>query len=314
MERNHQRFLVQVLPSLAAKHGIALTELPQSNGWVFRLSKDGRQGYLFGYDFGLNNATSMLVADDKCATWDALTLAGVPCVEHVLFLNPAIRQKYVDDAGNWDSMREYLRRHDEGVVCKPNNGTGGIDVELACTMVALETIVQRLFAVYPSVCLSPFASIDDEYRCVVLDGTVETCFRKIRPEITGDGKRTLRELIADLPDELIRRMPWRPEVLSSQHTVVPEGMRFPLEWRHNLAFGAYPEIVSEASVETLAVRAAEAIDLRFGSVDVIRSRQGLSVLEINSGVMMERFARTSPGHHAIAVEIYSRVLSLFPFE
>ena len=44
--------------------------------------------------------------------------------------------------------------------------------------------------------------------------------------------------------------------------------------------------------------------MRFASVDVVETAEGLKVLEINSGVMMENFAGQDEESRSIAKEIY----------
>jgi glutathione synthase/RimK-type ligase-like ATP-grasp enzyme len=71
-----------------------------------------------------------------------------------------------------------------------------------------------------------------------------------------------------------------------------------LDWRHNLDLGAQPVLVEagatrEACVE-IAARAAQAIGLRFGSIDVVRVGGAWKVLEVNSGVKMEALGRLHP--------------------
>ena len=70
------------------------------------------------------------------------------------------------------------------------------------------------------------------------------------------------------------------------------------DWRHNLDFGARPILLEEgvgreASV-AIAIRAANAIGIRFASIDVVRVGGAWHVLEINSGVMMEALGKFYP--------------------
>ena len=70
------------------------------------------------------------------------------------------------------------------------------------------------------------------------------------------------------------------------------------DWRHNLDFGARPILLElgearEACV-AMAVQAANAIGIRFASIDIVRVAGSLKVLEINSGVMMEVLGRLHP--------------------
>jgi glutathione synthase/RimK-type ligase-like ATP-grasp enzyme len=80
--------------------------------------------------------------------------------------------------------------------------------------------------------------------------------------------------------------------------ILPPGRRRVLNWRHNLDSGARPVLLEQgetrqACVE-IAVKAAQAIDMRFGSIDVVRVDGRWQILEINSGVMMEALSRLHP--------------------
>ena len=70
------------------------------------------------------------------------------------------------------------------------------------------------------------------------------------------------------------------------------------DWRHNLDLGARPVLLPPGEVREacvpLAVRAAQAIGIRFASVDVVRVADEWKVLEINSGVMMETLGQHHP--------------------
>lgn len=70
------------------------------------------------------------------------------------------------------------------------------------------------------------------------------------------------------------------------------------DWRHNLDAGAKPVLLQDGEVRTacvkLATDAANAIGIRFASIDVVRVDGVWRVLEINSGVMMESLAKLHP--------------------
>ena len=70
------------------------------------------------------------------------------------------------------------------------------------------------------------------------------------------------------------------------------------DWRHNLDFGAQPLLLEQGEAREacvrLAIDAANAIDIRFSSIDVVRVGGRWQVLEINSGVMMEALGRLHP--------------------
>jgi glutathione synthase/RimK-type ligase-like ATP-grasp enzyme len=80
--------------------------------------------------------------------------------------------------------------------------------------------------------------------------------------------------------------------------ILPLGKRRVLNWRHNLDSGAEPILLElgetrQACVE-IAIKAAKAIAMRFGSIDVVRVDGQWKILEINSGVMMEALSRLHP--------------------
>jgi glutathione synthase/RimK-type ligase-like ATP-grasp enzyme len=70
------------------------------------------------------------------------------------------------------------------------------------------------------------------------------------------------------------------------------------DWRHNLDFGARPLLLEQGEAREacvrLAIDAANAIDIRFSSIDVVCVGGRWQVLEINSGVMMEALGRQYP--------------------
>jgi glutathione synthase/RimK-type ligase-like ATP-grasp enzyme len=87
-------------------------------------------------------------------------------------------------------------------------------------------------------------------------------------------------------------------VLVDDAPLVVYAKRRAADWRHNLDLGARPVLVPpgearEACV-ALAIKAAQAIGIRFASVDIVRTADEWNVLEINSGVMMETLGRHHP--------------------
>jgi len=84
------------------------------------------------------------------------------------------------------------------------------------------------------------------------------------------------------------------------------------DWRHNLARGAQAVPVTDPSLAEacgdLARRAAGVLGLRLAAVDLFLTRDGLSVIEVNSGVVLEKMARQLPGGMDIARRAYGEIL------
>ncbi|MCK7474617.1 MAG: hypothetical protein MZV49_15915 [Rhodopseudomonas palustris] len=190
-------------------------------------------------------------------------------------------------------MLALLAQHPSGVVLKPNEGTCGYLVAKATSELELEQAASAIFAVQQNLAIAPYLDIEREVRVVLLNGQPQVVYEKMRPTIAGDGERSVLELLrARLPlDRLAALLPALAQSGTALDAVLPQGQKLVLDWRHNLDLGAQPELLSDgpvraASVE-LASRAAAAIGLRFGAVDVVFAQGQPRILEINSGVMME---------------------------
>jgi glutathione synthase/RimK-type ligase-like ATP-grasp enzyme len=106
---------------------------------------------------------------------------------------------------------------------------------------------------------------------------------------------------------------YRVVMLDGEPQLVYEKLAGDGEWRHNLGLGGRAVDVDDdarsAVLAGLAVRAMEAIGLRFGSVDVVEVAGASFVLEINAGVMMERYGRSSEARRTRVDEIYDRAVA-----
>jgi glutathione synthase/RimK-type ligase-like ATP-grasp enzyme len=84
-------------------------------------------------------------------------------------------------------------------------------------------------------------------------------------------------------------------------------------WKHNLAQGAIPKDISDTKLLSklveIAVKTCKALGIRFCSVDIAQIGQDIfKVVEVNSGVMMESFAKVDEEHYQQVKRIYSKAL------
>lgn len=302
------RVFMKLVERYCSSHGIAVH--PLADDWVVMLDRQGERRFIFGYDLGLNSSAVFQVVNDKNATFEALRACGVPSLEHRVFHNPDDRF-VASTTGIWQDMIRYLAHCGGRVVCKPNNGTSGEGVHLVTSVAGLEQVTHRLFAACRSICLSPFVDDASEYRSVVLDGECLLLFEKRRPRVVGDGVATVAGLAARrrmLSAAVVEGL--SAEVLAS---VPAPGQAVFLEWRHNLAQGGTacrlpPDDPCFRTVHDLSLAAAAALGLRFGSVDILGTAEGYQVLEVNAGVMLERFARQDDESRQLAASIIARAL------
>ncbi|GAB2026180.1 ATP-grasp domain-containing protein [Lactovum odontotermitis] len=83
-------------------------------------------------------------------------------------------------------------------------------------------------------------------------------------------------------------------------------------WKHNLGLGAQATIIEpDEKLADLALKTAAALNICFASVDIAEcASEGLKVLEVNSGVMMEYFSEQSDENYQIAKEIYRKAVKI----
>lgn len=296
---DRQRIFVEAVRKYGAAHGIAVEV--RSDGWLIVMQRGLQRRLALGYDLGLNNAVAHRIANDKAATSEVLSLAGLAAVPHALFLNPRLHA-HLPSAGSWEAMLALLAEHPAGIVVKPNEGTSGRFVFLVTSKPRLELAVQRIFESHASLAISPYLDIAQEIRVVLLDETPLVVYSKNRPSVVGDGERSLLELaiaatsagrraavLRGMTDDLGR---------DQLDAIVPGGERRMLNWRHNLDSGSQPVLLESGAIRdtciALAIKAAGTIGIRFASVDVVHAGGRWLVLEINSGVMMESLGRFHP--------------------
>jgi len=305
--------LVRAVKEIAEESGIKLDTFSQD--WILSLEKDNRIRHIFGYNFDLNGASGQLITQDKCAASELLKHTGIPAVEHRLFLRPNLAG-YVASEGNWREMLSYFQRNDSDIVCKSNVGTGGHEVYRARTFLELERSVHKLFSSNRAIALSPFINIESEYRLLILGRTCELAYEKVRPKILGDGYSTLSEIILknspaiDLAVNLIAELSQEDSALLS--SIPKQGEWITLSWKHNLGKGAKAVEISDEmlknSLSAIALSCMDALNLSFVSVDIVRAESEFSVMEINSGIMMESYSRQGEREYEKTKEIYRKAI------
>jgi glutathione synthase/RimK-type ligase-like ATP-grasp enzyme len=77
-------------------------------------------------------------------------------------------------------MLELMRKHRDGVVLKPNEGTSGRSVWRARSEAELDHAVSEIFSSHLSLAISPYLEIAEEVRVILLDGAALVVYRKER--------------------------------------------------------------------------------------------------------------------------------------
>mmetsp|Transcript_7166 Transcript_7166/g.19911 ORF Transcript_7166/g.19911 Transcript_7166/m.19911 type:complete len:331 (-) Transcript_7166:55-1047(-) len=291
---------VDTLRGVAEKHGFGFRTF--SRDWIIQIldSASKRQCSVFGYTFDINPAGAVEICKEKAATSLVLDGHGVPNIPHSVFLSPSnpFTAEYVPRTGIWAEIQALVGHLGFPVVLKPLKGTGGLGVMKATCWKEVEAAVQHLYSRDYGIAVSPYKRIIDEYRCVCLDGVMELVYRKVRSCVPGDGSRSVTSLLAARlqatgPKEAASLVAAAAALSAEELARVPaEGEAVPLQWKHNLGQGASADLEVPAEMRAklapMAVKAAIAIGIRFCSVDIVEvEAEGLMVMEVNSGVMMD---------------------------
>ncbi|MHC2466141.1 ATP-grasp domain-containing protein [Bradyrhizobium embrapense] len=301
-----QRIFLETIKRYCLARSIAVEV--RSGGWLVIMTKGDARRLAIGYDIGLNSAVAHQVANDKSACAEVLASAGVSAVPHTLFLGSKL-SKHIPGSDSREAMQRLLDEHPHGLVVKPNEGTSGELVFRVTTPAQLETAVARILAAHPSLAISPYVDIKDEVRVVLLDDRALIVYGKTRPSVIGDGVHSLRALAeAAATAEQLKAL--SEDFNAAAFDVIPAaGERLLLNWRHNLDAGAEPVLLTDAATRevcvALAIKAAQAVGIRFASIDVVRGDGAWQVLEANSGVKMEALGHRHP---ALVEAAYSAAL------
>ncbi len=285
-----QRSFIKIISDIASTEGYTLETY--GGGWLLELKNGEDRLLLHGYKFPVNDASASTLADDKATLSEFLMLHGIPQIPHY----------FIDCRGGWQKIEPLALsqfRQYPALVIKPNNGTGGQNVMFVNTMEELRLCVEKLSKIYDMLALSPYVEAEAEYRVIIYNGEVEISFEKIRRVVYGDGITTIGELskgeYTDFPLDYIPR----------------KGERVLLTKKHNLGLGAVPKTIEsndKDKIFALARKAIKVSGLSFASVDILRVKGELYVIEINSGVMTERYSMMSNDNYERARAMYSRVI------
>lgn len=246
-----------------------------SDNWAFKLSDGNRHIYIVGYHFPENRGSSRELCQDKCLTYEVLFDAGVPACPHFFLPDPKVgnENQYLK---SHHILEEYLSEGKE-IVLKDNYGTGGKAVYRTKDSEEAEKILSDIFQTGYGASVSPFYDIKEEYRIILLKGEPLLTIRKERESFLNE-----------------------------------KGEKEYKTWKHNLGQGATGIPVTESSVlkmlHPLAKKAASTLDIDFASVDIIDTEEGLMVLEVNAGVMMEHFSGQNEECYKKAKEIYRKAI------
>lgn len=308
--------------------GLRFADLDQGGGYLYAIS-DGRHEIVSGSGpicaYPLNSAPAYGVSRDKHHTNAVLARAGLPTIPEEIFFLDARRAKLRPPGRERADALAAFARMAHPVFCKPNQGSHGDFAEIASDETAFRDYVERVSKRYDTILLQPVLA-GDEYRIFCLDGETLFATRKAEFTLSGDGEKTLRELVhahnAPLVDIGISPVDEGAALASAaaHHNLAADhvparGEKLILPGRRNLTAGSdVADFTTEVPppLAILALGAAKAIGLRVAGVDIFdvspaRNLSELVVIEVNGNPGMQSLEAV--GRDDLIDEIWRTILT-----
>lgn len=283
-----------------------------SYDWIRQLKKGNQVHHVMRYQLDLNTANSCNIANDKFATYSVLNANNVPTIEHRMIFNPTTRSQFYQEKFISEA-EELLNSNNNKLVIKANDSCKGKDVYFCSNKQEIESIVSKLFLdKKDTLSACPYVEIDYEYRVIYLCGEILYIYKKKKPVVIGDGKRTIKELIQEKNEaeniniEVIREL--------DLNYVPKEKEEVTVSWKHNLNNGATAIVIDETEsqldeIKSVAIQAGQAININFASIDIAKTHDNkILVMEINGSVCMNKFSETIPDGYNISKNIYKKAV------
>lgn len=298
----------QIIEEVCKELNIKYTNL--SKNWITKLEYKNNIRYLSYNKFDLNGYVIGKIMDDKYAMYDILKNLHIPVTEHNIFYREGNTSSFAEGCNTKASILNCFKKYNSDVVIKPNLGYQGKGVYHITNEKDLLEVTEDLFKHNYSISICPFYKIKNEYRVIILDSIVKLIYKKINPMVVGDGMSTLKELLMRFNEHYFQDK-------DIPDTILKNGEAYTYDFRFNLSKGAIASTDIETKLKdkiiTLAIDVTKKVGIRFASVDIIETEDNkILVLELNSGVTINKATNFIPNGYNIAKEIYKEaILKLF---
>lgn len=277
-----------------------------SNNWIFMLEKNNKTRFITGFNFGLDSHTVGNILDDKFATYDVLKHKNIPVVEHNLVYSSNNKNNYAKEYNSYSYVLDLFNKYNRDIVLKINSGSCGVRVYHICDEDKLKEIFSTIGDIQ-SFSLSPYMDIINEYRVIVLNGEVRLFYKKYKPSVIGNGVNTINELFREFNYSYFKDIDISDDILE-------DGKIYEYDWKFNLSRGGIASLDIDDNIKKdildIALNVQKIINLQFGSIDVIKTKDSYYILEINGGVMMRNILLQKPELKKTIESIYMDAIKL----
>ncbi|WP_051644458.1 ATP-grasp domain-containing protein [Labrenzia sp. DG1229] len=276
-------------------------------------SPDGKRWYFKGTRFDINPFGSAEIANDKAYTAKFLDMNGIAV--------PATLLVFGSDIKNGKPLSkdvlDFAAKHDHALFVKPNSGKEGRDVVRVDSYDALHTVLREIANRHAQILVQEVMKGRD-IRIVVLDGDVLCAIERRPPQVTGDGRRRVSELV--VADGQINPADSRFADQLSLQGLTPEsvpaaGQIVSLLPVSNLSSGGSAQIITDKiapDLLDLALMSTRSLGLRYAGVDLIVPEEtdpgsAPVVLEVNAAPGLSNLYRQGHQESGLVTEIYARL-------
>lgn len=287
----------KIIKEICDEKGIKFKLL--SKDWIIMLEKDNKLKYIVGYKFPLNNQAVGKIFDDKYALFEVMKQCNIPVAEHYIVFK------------NYDKVKiiEYCKKYAFNMVIKNNTGTCGNDMYHTLDEQELFEKLDKLLSKNYSVSICPFYDIKTEYRTIILNVEAELVYGKKKPIVIGNGRSSIYELLCEFNIKHFSNI----SNGNNLDEILKLNEKYEYNWQFNLSKGAMPFFVEdnnkEQQLKEKAKNIANILGVDFASIDIIELNDGtFLLLEVNSGVMMEKTSEVLDKGKEIAKNIYTKAI------
>jgi D-alanine-D-alanine ligase-like ATP-grasp enzyme len=291
-------------------------------------TKKGAKRYFRSMSLDLNTQGAAAISSDKDYASYFLKKMGYPVVVGQSFHSDAWREEIGSDR-DWRKALPYAKKLGFPVIVKPNSKSQGKGVTLVFNAAELRAALLSIFT-YDRIALVQKPVLGHDYRIVVLDGTVISAYERSPLTVTGDGKSSIRSLLALKQKEFAHAgrdtkiKPDDPRIAQklarkglSLASVPAKDTKVTLLDNANLSAGGDAQDVTDTmhpAWKKLAVRIASDMNLRFTGVDLMvagdiaKPPKKYWVLEVNDSPGIDNYAAIGPAQRKVVEKLYRAVL------
>jgi D-alanine-D-alanine ligase-like ATP-grasp enzyme len=290
--------------------------------------KNGKRSFFNNATFNINTLGSSMIAKDKGYTSHFLNKFGYNVPQGITFFNDERNANIKTKRGIFDALR-FCKKIGFPVIVKPNDKSLGEKVCKANNKGEFLQFAKKILRDEPVALVERFYAGND-YRVVVLDGKVISCYQRIPLSITGDGVHSVLWLLqskqkkAQKEEMDVRIDPHDFRILANLKrqkltlkSILPNGKKLFLLDNANLTTGG--DAIDHTSTihmdyAALCVSIAKDLSLRHCGIDIVTSdiRKSLDpshvVLEVNSAPGLDNYASKGLKQKKIVDALYLEIL------